>query len=125
MYGNLAHIGVRTPDSPTRTKLLYRLCYSGHVIESVLVEIMNRNRCPVCFIIKPLKFTGYCTCTLTALNFSQRMYSSVLYDSCNMEIKFPSTASASLLYSLFFHSVHPVTNMALDMSISVYILYIT
>jgi hypothetical protein len=58
---NLSPTGIRTPDRSTRTELLYRLRYPGRVIEFVLVQIMNRNRYPVCFIIKTLKSTGYYT----------------------------------------------------------------
>jgi len=90
--------GVRTPDRPTRTKLLYRLRYPGRVIESVLVESMNRNRCPACFIIKPLKSTGYYITHYKPSVVSHRMHSSVLYDSRNMEIKFPCTTPVDLSF---------------------------
>jgi hypothetical protein len=41
------------------------------------------------------------------------------------EHKEPHLPFSHTFYSIFFHSVHPVTNMASDMSVSVCILYIT
>ena len=58
---NLSRTAVRTPNRSTRTELLYRPRYRGRVIESLLVEIMNRNRYPVSSIIKPLNSTSYYT----------------------------------------------------------------
>jgi len=59
--------------------------------------------------------------------------SSVFYEQhvremCHMSLRhwqiFPAF-SLFILYSLFFHSVYPVTNMTSDTSSSVYILYVT
>jgi hypothetical protein len=44
---------------------------------------------------------------------------------CICNLSYPAYKSHAPCYSLFFHSVHPVTNVASDMSVSVYILHIT
>jgi hypothetical protein len=67
-------------------------------------------------------------CTL----FHYPVTSSLLVPSILLNTLFSKTLSlhsslnvSDKVYSLFFHSVHPVTNIALDISNSVYILYIT
>ena len=59
-----ANLGARTSNRPARTEILYRLSYPGRLIESVLVEIMKRSRCLVCFIIKHARFVRPNTETL-------------------------------------------------------------